>query len=145
MTLFERDFINVSVKQLFKEQSRRRRITQALISSLVAAPILLRFAFWQWQQASLSLQRFHAENEEVLAQSVTTENLLTSAAELDALLYPLKAGKNLRKYGQAVNVNNSTKAIVDLESVVYGLTEHNRLSSHSDDVNSLVFSPDGKT
>lgn len=84
-------------------------------------------------------------NSGVLAQSLTTENLFTSNYKLDALLSGLKAGKNLKKYGDAVNADNRTKAIATLQQVVYGLKEHNRLEGHSSYVSSVVFSPDGKT
>jgi len=70
-------------------------------------------------------QRLRAEtalkNSEVLVQSLTTENLFASGFELDALLSGLKAGKNLKKYSNAVDADNSTKVIVALQQVVYGL------------------------
>jgi len=84
-------------------------------------------------------------NAEVLAQSLTTENLFASSVELEALLSGLKVGKNLRKYGNAVDTDNRTKAILALRQVVYGLSERNRLEGHSGIVISVVFSPDGKT
>ncbi|WP_414588868.1 eIF2A-related protein [Scytonema sp. PCC 10023] len=151
MTPQERDFISASVQQRSKEQEklakeqeekerRRRRNTNALISGLVAALILSGFAFSQWQQAEN--RRFNAE---FLAQNLTTENLFASDLQLEALLSGLKAGKNLKKYGDAVNADNSTKTIATLQQVVYGLKEHNRLEEHSGSVLSVVFSPDGKT
>ena len=84
-------------------------------------------------------------NSEVLVQSLTTENLFASGFELDALLSGLEAGKKLKKYDQAVDPDNRTKAIVALQQVVYGLKEHNRLEGHSGPVYSVVFSPNGKT
>ncbi|MDF5724359.1 MAG: WD40 repeat domain-containing protein [Rhizonema sp. PD37] len=147
MTPSERDFISASVQQRSLEQSlqqsRRRRIIQGLVSGLVIVLILLGLTFSQWRRAEK--QRFHAGNEEILAQSVTTEYLFTSGQQLDALLYGLKAGKNLKKYGDAVDTDNHTKAIAELQQVGYGLTEHNRLEGHSGAVYSVVFSPDGKT
>jgi len=84
-------------------------------------------------------------NAEVLVQSLTTENLFTSGVELEALLSGLKAGKNVKKYGDAVNADNRTKTIATLQQVVYGLKEHNRLEGHSNSVESVVFSPDAST
>ncbi|MBW4624878.1 MAG: CHAT domain-containing protein [Brasilonema octagenarum HA4186-MV1] len=142
MTPQERDFISASVQQRSKEQEekerRRRRITQGLISGLVAALILLGFAFWQWQQAEK--QRSYAGNQEILAQSVTTENFFASGSELDALLFGLKVGVNLKKYGDTIDSDNRIKAIADLRQVVYGVKEHNRLEGYG-----VVLSPDGKT
>nr|MBW4597454.1 CHAT domain-containing protein [Brasilonema angustatum HA4187-MV1] len=151
MTLQERDFISASVQQRSKEQEklakeqeekerRRRRTTQALISGLVAALVLLGLIFFEWLQAEK--QRL---NGEISVQSLTTENLFTSGLELDALLSGLKTGKNVKKNGDAVDSDNSTKAIVALQQVVYGVKEHNRLEGHSSVVTSVVFSPNGKT
>ncbi|MBP5976515.1 CHAT domain-containing protein, partial [Brasilonema sp. CT11] len=154
MTPQELDFISASLQQRSKEQEeqakeqkekerKRRRTTQALISGLVTALILLGLIFFEWLQAEK--QRTHAENEEILAQSVTTENLFASSSELDALLFGLKAGKNVKKYDKAVDSDNRTKAIGSLREVVYGLKVHNRLEGHGGLINSVVFSPDGKT
>ncbi len=147
MTPSEQNFINASLQQRFKEQQelerRRRRNTNALISVLVTVLILLGFALSQWHLAEK--QRLNAANEEILAQSVSTENLFASGSELDALLSGLKAGKNVKKYGDAVDSGKRTKAIASLQQVVYGVKEHNRLEGHSGTVNSVVFSPDGKT
>ena len=82
---------------------------------------------------------------EVSVQSFTTENLFASGLELDALLFGLKAGKSLKKYGTAVDADNRIKATVALQQVVYGLKERNILSGHKGFVRSVVFSPDGKT
>ncbi|MDF5729307.1 MAG: CHAT domain-containing protein, partial [Rhizonema sp. PD38] len=144
MTPSELDFINASLQQRSREQKeierRRRRNTQALISVLVAALILLGFIFWLWQQAEN--RRLNAE---ISVQSLTTENIFASGSELDALLFGLKTGKNVKKNGNAVESDNRTKAIVALQQVVYGVKEHNRLSGHSEQVSSVVFSLDGKT
>ncbi|NMG18281.1 AAA-like domain-containing protein, partial [Brasilonema bromeliae] len=101
------------------------------------------------QRLDAEAQRLHTEkalkNSQVLVQSLTTENLFTSGYELEALLEGLKAGKNLKQYGDAVDSDNRTKAILALREVVYGLKERNRLEGHSSYVTSVVFSPDGKT
>ncbi|QDL10243.1 hypothetical protein DP113_22105 [Brasilonema octagenarum UFV-E1] len=139
MTPQELDFISASLQQRSKEQSererRRRRNTNALISGLVTALILLGFAFWQWGQAEN--RRINAE---VSVQSLTTENLFASNYELDALLSGLKVGINVKKNGDTVDLENRTKAIVALQQVVYGVKEHNRLEGSY-----VKFSPDGKT
>ncbi|NMF67518.1 WD40 repeat domain-containing protein, partial [Brasilonema octagenarum] len=144
MTTQELDFISASLQQRSKEQEererRRRRNINALIGGLITALILLGFAFWQWQQTEK--QRLNAE---VSVQSLTTDNLFASNYGLDALLSGLKAGINVKNYGTSVDTENSTKAIVILQQVVYGVKEHNRLEGHSDPVLSVVFSPDGKT
>ncbi|MBR8840754.1 MAG: PD40 domain-containing protein [Stigonema ocellatum SAG 48.90 = DSM 106950] len=144
MTLLEQDFISVSTQQHsreIEEQSRRRRRSiQALIAGLAGALSLSGFAFWQWQQAEKG-----RVNAEFSVQSLTTENLFASGLELDALLSGLKTGKNLKQHGNAVDADNHIKAIVALEQVETELKEHNRLAGHSDVVNSVVFSPDGKT
>ncbi|BAZ20595.1 WD-40 repeat-containing protein [Kalymmatonema gypsitolerans NIES-4073] len=140
MTPQERDFISASVQQRSQEQEekerRRRRVRNGLIGGLVAALILSGFAFSQWQQAEN--RRINAE---ILVQNLRAESLFASDSELDALLFGLKAGVNVKKHGNAIDSDNRTKAIATLQQVVYGLKEHNRLEGEY----GVAFSPDGKT
>ncbi|GAB1537722.1 hypothetical protein NUACC21_03750 [Scytonema sp. NUACC21] len=82
-------------------------------------------------------------NAEILAQSLTTENLLASYLELDALAVGLKLGKKVKS--KRLEGDTRFKAISALHKVVYKIEERNRFEGHSDFVRSVAFSPDGKT
>ncbi|KAB8317049.1 hypothetical protein SD81_027135, partial [Tolypothrix campylonemoides VB511288] len=84
-------------------------------------------------------------NAEILAQSLTSENLFASNLNLEALIESLKLGKRVKLPDKNVEADKRMKAVATLQQVVYGITERNRLEGHSSVVRSVAFSPDGKT
>ncbi len=91
-------------------------------------------------------------NAEILAQTLTSEKLLASNLELEALVAGIKAGKQVKKHDKNVQGDNRIKTAANLLNMLYGgIKERNRLESHSRGISSIrftptvAFSPDGKT
>ncbi|MEH2455259.1 MAG: AAA-like domain-containing protein [Nostoc sp.] len=84
-------------------------------------------------------------NAEIRADSLKSQNLLASNLELDALVAGLNLGKRLKKPDKNVESDTRVLAIASLREIIYGVKERNRLEGHSSYVNSVAFSPDGKT
>ncbi|MBW4470889.1 MAG: AAA-like domain-containing protein [Stenomitos rutilans HA7619-LM2] len=84
-------------------------------------------------------------NTEVTAQSLNAEKLLTSNFELDALTEGVKVGRKLKELGNDAKADARTQGVATLRQIVYAMREHNRLAGHTDTVNGVSFSPDGKT
>jgi WD40 repeat protein/tetratricopeptide (TPR) repeat protein len=84
------------------------------------------------------------ENEEFLADSLSAEALLTSNLDLEALLKAIGNGRRLQ-HSIRVNPEIRLRAITTLHQIIYRIHEYNCLQGHSSRVNSVVFSPDGKT
>jgi hypothetical protein len=84
-------------------------------------------------------------NAEILAQSLTSENLFASNLNLEALVEGLKVVKRVKLPDKNIEPGNRIKAAATLQQVVYEIRERNRLEGHSGIVLSVVFSPDGKT
>src|SRR6476469_987960 len=132
------------VEKIFIEHSRfvrgrqRQRLLLGLTSSLVIVLGLAGVAGIGWRQAVIS-----KNNIQIRTISASSESLLNSNKELEALIESLKAAKLLK---QTFWVESDTKlgVITALQQTVYGVSEHNRLESHSDIINSVSFSPDGK-
>ncbi|MFL9464030.1 P83/100 family protein, partial [Scytonema tolypothrichoides VB-61278_2] len=84
-------------------------------------------------------------NSEIEAQSLTTENILNSYPELEALAAGLKLGKKVKS--KKLEGETRSKAISVLYRIVYEIKERNRFEVHGNFVNSVAvaFSPDGKT
>ncbi|WP_238361198.1 P83/100 family protein, partial [Iningainema tapete] len=84
-------------------------------------------------------------NAEILAQSLTSENLFVSNLNFEALIGSLKLAKRVKTPGKNIEPGNRMRAVATLQQIVYGIRERNRLEGHSSIVNSVAFSPDGKT
>jgi hypothetical protein len=106
-----------------------------------------------WQAES---QRREADNQRKQAEKLQlgqidtlsrySEELFNQDKAFDVLLAGLQAGIPLKRVDEA-NVDNSTPVQVAnaLRQAVYGVRERNRLEGHDSQVNSVSFSPDGKT
>jgi WD40 repeat protein len=85
--------------------------------------------------------------------SASSEQLLRSGGSYDSVITGIKLGKKLKQsfWGipllQAWWIYPSTrrKALTAMQQAVFGLDESNSLSGHSDSVNGVSVSPDGKT
>jgi dipeptidyl aminopeptidase/acylaminoacyl peptidase len=137
--------------ELQKEKKQRilgeQRLNRFLkIVTGVAIPAVFVFAFLAWQA---DYQRREAEKFQVGqsdALSRYSEELFNQGREFDALLAGLQAGIPLKRVDEA-NVDNSTRVQLAnvLRQAVYGVRERNPLEGHDSWVNSVSFSPDGKT
>ncbi len=86
---------------------------------------------------------FSENNANLIALNASSEALVASNRQFDALLKSLWASRELRK---SVGVNSETRmrVITALQQVVYQVRERNRLRGHGDWVSSVTFSPDGQ-
>nr|MDZ7999000.1 AAA-like domain-containing protein [Aulosira sp. DedVER01a] len=113
-----------------REANKQRNIAQEQTQQAVAA------------KADADKRRVNAE---ILAQSLKSQNLLASNLELEALVAGLKLGKQLQKPDQNVESDTRLLAVTTIQQVMYGIKERNRLQGHSNTVEGVAFSPDGKT
>ncbi|MEM9271789.1 MAG: hypothetical protein AAGA80_02325 [Cyanobacteria bacterium P01_F01_bin.143] len=88
--------------------------------------------------------RKNAEIEEIKALSSSATVLLASHQEIEGLIETIKLGTQLKKTfgGKA---NEKIDEVTAMQKVVYAIRERNRLEEHVDTVESVSFSPDGKT
>ena len=132
----ERDFIQNSVilRERQKQQEKRLRqwITFGLSAGFIGALSLSAFAGWQWRQSEIT-------RSDVMAGSAKI--LFSQGKELDALRESLRA----RVLVQRLKAEPSLELLNSLQQAVSGLRERNRLETHSNQVLSVSFSPDGKT
>jgi flagellar hook assembly protein FlgD len=82
-------------------------------------------------------------NAQLSEMSASSEALLASNKEFDALVESLRAGKQLKR---SFGVTPSTKIQVErtLQQAIDKVSERNRLEGHIGSVNSVSFSPDDK-
>ena len=145
LTPRERDFITASMTRRKQEQQKQRQRRQLTIFGLtggVLVALMLAGAAWlQWQNAQL---------KEIKAISVSSEALLTSGKDFDALIQSLKASIKLNetsffpafsRHQEKADIQNQVD--VFLQEALYKVTERNRLERHEDEVTDVSFSPDG--
>ncbi len=122
---------------LIKKRLRRTQIAAAAIATLGLAAVSF---------AGLAyLQRQKAQINEIAALNSLSEALLLSNQQLEALTASIKAGQQLRQINWlAVPADTQIKTVTTLQQAVYLTQERNRLEGYSD-LNSVSFSPDGKT
>ncbi len=98
------------------------------------------------KQASRILAQANQALEAVL-KSASSKALFLAGQEFEALLEALRAGKQLYALDKSVKtkVNAQMQVVTALHQAVYGVKERNRLQGHQGWVNSVSFSPDGKT
>jgi WD40 repeat protein len=139
----ERVFIQLSLAlrgRERKEQERRRQQTIfGLAGGLVVVSILAVGAFWQWQQAEK--RRINAELNSLSERS---QVLFDSGNQVDALIASLTAGVKLKRTIWA-EADTRTQVVAKLQQAVYGVRKIKTFSGHSVDIDSISFSPDGKT
>jgi WD40 repeat protein len=107
---------------------RSRRLNTVLASVLVLALLAAGGALWQWRTAIA--QRQAAQSRQLAAQSDT---LFGTNPELASLLAV-----------QAYRTSHTRESIASLRTAA-ALPLHRRLTGHTDEVNLVSFSPDGRT
>jgi WD40 repeat protein len=138
----ERDFIQQSINlQNYYHQAEAHRRRNSLrtawgiaFGSLVAVIISSTLGMIAWQKNK------QAELSQADALGQASLLFINSGKDLDALVAGIRAGKILKQ-------QNSTSPVViaALQSAVYGASEYNRLTNHTDEVYGIAFSPDGQT
>ncbi|MGM3309606.1 AAA-like domain-containing protein [Anabaena sp. WFMT] len=84
------------------------------------------------------------QQEKIKSLSISSNALLNSNRELDALVASLKAAIQLKSANWA-DIHTKESVRLALQRAVYKVRERNRLEGHNDAVRSVIFSPDGKT
>ena len=126
-----------SLESDFVERSiQRRRINRgwAIGGVVTAFVIVLGFA---------SIQKTQNLDAQIKASSASSEVLLASKKELDALIESLRAGRQLKRR-LPLNVDTRIQALTALQQTVYGIRERNRLEGHSSIVRRVSSSRDGQ-
>lgn len=83
------------------------------------------------------------QQEKIKSLSISSNALLNSNRELDALVASLKAAIQLKSANWA-DIHTKESVRLALQRAVYKVGERNRLEGHNDAVRSVIFSPDGK-
>lgn len=126
-------------------QLRKRFILAAIfaIGAIVAA-IVAYYGFWQASRNEEIAQqeRDSARRQSIEALNKTSRSLFLEHDELQALLVGVKSGI----YAQQVSISTALEyqTILNLQEIVYGIHEKNRLEGHEAPVEKITFSPDGK-
>ncbi|MBD2386063.1 nSTAND1 domain-containing NTPase [Cylindrospermum sp. FACHB-282] len=124
-------------RQQFEQKKRLRQAQRAVavISILgIAASAFGGLAYFQKQSAQL---------REVAALNASSAALLLSNQQLEALIASVKAGRELKQvFAPPKNIEFATTA--SFQQAVTQTQELNRLLGHSQQVNAISFSPDGK-
>ncbi|MBD2201978.1 caspase family protein [Calothrix sp. FACHB-1219] len=124
-------------RQQFAQKKRLRQAQQAIIVISVlgiAASGFGVFAYFQKQAAQL---------REISALNASSEALLLSNQQLEALIAGVKSGREVKQVSTA-NKDIQLTTIATLEQAVSQSQEINRLQGHSQQVNAVSFSHDGK-
>jgi WD40 repeat protein len=84
---------------------------------------------------------------EARLEAIDTRSQLLNGQELDSLLTAVRAGHKFKSIDLADEVygNEKTEISIALQAIVYKIRERQTLKGHSYSVNSVAFSPDGKT
>ncbi|MGK7873463.1 MAG: toll/interleukin-1 receptor domain-containing protein, partial [Xenococcaceae cyanobacterium] len=120
------------------EANRRRREIRTAwgiaVGSMVAVAVSSGLWLMAWHQSKLA--------ELNLADSLArySLSLFAEGKELDAFVEAIRTGKILQKHKAS-----NPEVISALQSALNNRSEHNRLEGHDSWVNSVSFSPDGKT
>ncbi|HBW87798.1 MAG TPA: hypothetical protein DEG17_02615, partial [Cyanobacteria bacterium UBA11149] len=118
-------------------QILRKRLRESTIRGIVLGTLVVisgGVGFWA---------AFSENNANLIALNASSEALVASNRQFDALIKSLWAGRELRK-SLGVNTETKMRVITALQQVVYQVREKNRLPGHGDWVSSVNFSPDGE-
>ncbi|MBD1821545.1 caspase family protein [Cyanobacteria bacterium FACHB-DQ100] len=125
-----------SEKIALKRRLRRAQQAIAAIASLaVAAFGLGGLALWNQRNAQI---------RSIQALSASSEALLNSNQQLEALTAAIKAGQQLKQLDRFVLVEVRTNTIATLQQAISQTQESNRLMGHAQQVNDVQMSSDGQ-
>jgi len=141
----ERVFINLSLEQektrqqreLEQERKARKAAqtrTRIAIASTVIVSAVSIFAFWQ---------RNEAIKGQIKALVAEAEFRFSANDQLGAVLASVKAARQL-KQSFGLSANEELQTLVKIQQPIYKIQERNRFEGHSDSVDAVSFSPDGK-
>ena len=141
----ERVFINLSLEQERVRQQREleqerkaKKAAQTRTRVAVASTVIVSaagiFAFWQ---------RNEAIKGQINALAAEAESRFSAKDQLGALLASVKTARQL-KQSFGLSANDRIQTLVKIQQPIYKIQERNRLEGHSDSVETVSFSPDGK-
>ena len=125
--------------ELRSSEARLNRVLKkALTISVVASLVLTGFIVFSAYQTRQSLIN------EIKATSSSSEALFALDKDIDALKEALKAGRK-QQNAFLPDAEAQERVQTALYQSTFGMKELNRLEGHASEVNSVTFSPDGKT
>ncbi|WP_414541436.1 WD40 repeat domain-containing protein [Nostoc sp. CCY0012] len=118
-----------------KKRLRQAQIAVTVISVLgIAASGFGGLAYFQKQAAQL---------REIAALNASSQAFLLSHQQLEAVIASVKAGREIQQvFSPSPEIKLSTAAT--FQQAIYQTQEINRLPAHNQQVNAVIFSPDGK-
>jgi WD40 repeat protein len=150
-TPLQKDYITASREAIeaAKKREKRQVIRLRSLLGLVSIGFFISigigvFAFTQWRRAEI------VQEGQISSLSQYSLALSDKDRKFDALIEAIRAGRQLQKQLNRVNPEARSLVLTALQAAVYGdgFREQTRLTGingHSNDVNSVSFSPDGKT
>ncbi|MEO0924242.1 MAG: caspase family protein [Cyanobacteria bacterium J06643_13] len=133
-------FVDISIQTRDRDKKlakrRKRQIIGGLTGVIIAISMVAGAALWQLRRATIN---------EIEALSNSAEILVNSERELDALITGLKAGRKIEKSFFISSTQIKSEFIADLQAIFAKVNKSNYWKGHTNDINSIVFSPDGKT
>ncbi|WP_334885652.1 nSTAND1 domain-containing NTPase [Nostoc sp.] len=132
-------------RQQEKLAAARRQNRVVILFSMGLAGVAI-FAAYQWYNAQNKAKE--AAQQSAIALAQTSETSLLSDRQIEAALAAIQSGRQI--LGRPIKNANleltaNQQAVVALKRASYNLRERNRLEGHSNAVNSVAFSPNGKT
>ncbi|MGC1396171.1 MAG: hypothetical protein WA828_18070 [Coleofasciculaceae cyanobacterium] len=120
------------LNQVLRESLRRARLVGVTLFtlSLIAGGLGIRAAIGE-------------NNAKLSALSASSEALVASNRQFDALLQSLNAARQF-KQSLGTTANTRMQVIAALQQAIYAVRERNRLEGHTDWVSSVSWSPDAK-
>ncbi|WP_375467236.1 caspase family protein, partial [uncultured Nostoc sp.] len=133
-------------KESIEIEAQRKQRNQFVTIFATLSFGLAGLAVYQWWNAQNKAKEVAQQGVVTLAQ--TSETSLLSDRHLEAVVAALQSGRQL--LGRPIkNVNleqtANQQAVFALKRAIYNIQERNSLEGHSNAVNSVAFSPDGKT
>ena len=129
--------------QALAQERKLRQATQLrnkiVISFLVILMILFALTLGLWE-----VTRRQGIQSQLTALSLSSDVLMSSNNELEAVIESLKAGQLLKKEFPNVNLETQTLATATIQQELQQIRQKNLLQGHQYAVNSVAFSPDQK-
>ncbi|MBE9039733.1 PD40 domain-containing protein [Oscillatoriales cyanobacterium LEGE 11467] len=128
------------IRQSWQRQKQRSRRTISLLATGLVAVFLLAIGVGvQWQRAVAG-----EKNANMRARIATLDERWNSNKSVDVLLDGMALANELKEADWATS-DTRIRGAGMLQQMVEGIGESNRLEGHDRHVNSVAFSPDGKT
>ncbi|MGV2826881.1 nSTAND1 domain-containing NTPase [Myxosarcina sp. GI1(2024)] len=134
----------MAAQKAAKRRLRKTQITAAALGVLGITATALGMSAYR--------QKLLAQMENIATANTSSEALLLSDRQLEALVTSVKAGKQLQQTSswgrQLIGKNRwqetQVKTAATLQQAIYGTQELNRLAGHAQQVNAVAYSPDAQ-